>query len=100
VPRREVFTNGQFVIRGALMLDVKYERGAPFVIDPSHLVRQPGCGAGPAKIRSAVEIFPKAFDYLWLVGVPRRFWPNDPALVPVWQDATGILYRNPNPPAA
>lgn len=98
VPRRDIFTNGQFVIRGALMLDVKYERGAPFVIDPSHLVRQPGCGDGPSKIQRAVEIFPKAFDYLWIVGVPQRFWPSDPTLVPVWQDGTGILYRNPRPP--
>jgi len=98
VPRREVFTNGQWALAGAQLLQVTYRRGAPFVEDPSHLLRPPGCAEGPAKILRAVDVAPRAFDYLWLVDVPRAYWPSDPRLVPVWQDETGVLYRSPQAP--
>ena len=91
VTRKNIFTNGQWVIAGALGLDVKYHAGAPFVVDPSHLMRRPPCPDRTTKIPAAVRIAPGKFDYLWLVGVPPEAWPHDPRLVPVWQGDRGLL---------
>jgi hypothetical protein len=93
VVRRDVFTNGQWALAGAQLLQLKYRAGDPFVEDPSHLLRPPNCAQGPAQLRKAVEVAPHAFDYLWLVDVPRHYWPSDARLEPVWQEPTGILYR-------
>jgi hypothetical protein len=93
VTRRDVFTNGQWMIAGALGLNVKYRAGAPFVLDPSHLMRRPPCPDRKSMIPAAVRTVPGKFDYLWLVGVPSQAWPNSPALTPVWHGERGLLLR-------
>jgi len=92
VPRREVFTNAQWALAGAQLLEVKYRAGDPFVEDPSHLLRPRNCADGPGRLRKALTVLP-SFDYMWLVGVPRGWWPNDQRLVPLWRTSDGILYR-------
>jgi hypothetical protein len=38
--------------------------------------------------------FPRdAFDYVWMIDIPRSRWPRDPGLEPLWQDGTGVVYR-------
>jgi hypothetical protein len=93
VTRKDVFTNGQWVIRGALGLDVRYRAGAPFVMDPSHLMRRPPCPDRKTMIPAAARIAPGRFDYLWLVGAPPSAWPRSPGLMPVWHGAQGLLLR-------
>jgi hypothetical protein len=92
VIRKDVFTNGQFTVAGALV-DAKYRAGAPFVADPSHLMRRPPCPDRQKKIPAALKAMPGHFDYLWVVGVPRSQWPATPGLVPVWQGERGLLLR-------
>ena len=91
--RRNAFTNSQWALAGAQLLEVRYRSGAPFVADPSHLMRPARCGDGPARLHLATSIAPKAFDYLWLVDLPRSAWPRDPRLVPVWRGERGLLLR-------
>jgi hypothetical protein len=92
VPRREIFTNGQFALPGAQLLILKY-RGAPFFRgDPSHMLRPAQCG-GATKVRRALAALPGHFDYLWMVGVDPVRWPRDPHLQPVWRGDDGIVYR-------
>ena len=91
--RRDAFTNSQWALAGAQLLRVKYGAGKPFVADPSHLMRPGHCGDGPARLRLAQTIAPHAFDYLWVVDLPRPQWQHGPELIPVWSGPTGILYR-------
>lgn len=93
LPRREAFSNSQWALAGAQLLQVKYRAGAPFVVDPSHFARPNRCGDGQARIRLAASVAPRAFDYLWLVDAPAAEWPHDPRLIAVWHDKRGILYR-------
>jgi hypothetical protein len=93
VVRRNVFTNGQWSIPGGQSLNVKYRAGAPFVTDPSHLLRHPPCHDKNRSIELALKTLPGRFDYLWLVNVSRSQWPQAPELVPVWQGKRGLLLR-------
>jgi len=93
VARRDIFANNQWALAGAQLLEVKYFAGAPFVTDPSHMLRPAQCGDGRARLRLAIQVAPRAFDYLWLIDAPPGQWPRDPRLKPVWHGTTGVLYR-------
>lgn len=93
VVRKDAFTNGQFTVAGALV-DVKYRAGTPFVADPSHLMRRPPCEGGKKRIRAALGVLPRHFDYIWFVGLPRAQWPRTPGLRPIWNSNDGLLLRS------
>ncbi|MFW2828879.1 hypothetical protein [Sphingomonas sp. ID0503] len=97
--RKDAFVNGQWVMPGAQLLRVTYDKPGRWGIDPSQ-VRRPGMCAGRKMrgktLEEAVEAFPREdFDYLWLIDTPRWKWPvDDPELVQVWHGRrTGALYR-------
>jgi len=92
VPRRELFTNGQFVLPGAQLLSLKYQGAGSFRADPSHMLRPARCG-GATKIQRALAVLPGKFDYLWLPGVAPARWPSDPRLQAIWKRDNGIVYR-------
>ena len=95
--RRHSFVNDQWVAPGAQLLRVIYApAGRYYSHDPSELLRRPDCRArNEPVLEVALARFPRgAFDYLWMIDMPRARWPRDPGLVPVWEGLRfGILYR-------
>jgi len=95
IVRRRAFSNDQWTMEGAQLLDVHYAAGAPFVRDPSQIVTQRRCRREVWRpIAVALASFPRdAFDFVWLIDPPRY----DPALAkdlrPVWRRGTSVLYR-------
>jgi hypothetical protein len=97
IVRRDAFVNGQWVMPGAQLLSVIYKPTPTgrFSKDPSQLLRPARCRArGEPILEDTVRSFPRAaFDYFWLIDLPRERWPREPDLIPVWHGDRGILYR-------
>lgn len=95
--RRQAFVNDQWVAPGAQLLRIDYPpAGRYYSHDPSQIVRRPDCRARNEPILEiALEYFPRnAYDYVWMIDMPRNRWPIDPDLKPVWiGNRFGILYR-------
>ena len=93
--RKEGFSNDQWLVEGANLLNLKYQAAGYFAADPSQIVRENSCYDGLHKtIDQSLEMLPRNdFDYVWLVDPPRY----DPRLVaeitPVWRGPGSILYR-------
>lgn len=96
--RREAFVNDQWVMPGAQLLTIHYEKGGHFTQDPSQIVRPTRrCrGRTESLLDPSLATFPRdAFDYVWLIDLPPSRRPVDyPELVPLWYGArSGALYR-------
>lgn len=95
IVRREAFSNDQWTMEGAQLLNVRYRPGWPFIRDASQVVTFWRCRNEVWRtIDRALSTFPRyAFDYVWLIDPP----PYDPDLVkdlqPVWRSGTSVLYR-------
>lgn len=93
--RREAFSNDQWTMAGAQLLQVRYRAGWPYIRDPSQIVTARRCRREvwrPAEM--ALADFPReAFDYVWLISPP----PFDAAVTagmsPVWRSGRSVLYR-------
>jgi hypothetical protein len=97
IARRDVFANDQWAMPGAQLISVTYRAGAPFVEDPSQILRPTvRCrGYRETTLPETMANLPwRAFDYVWFVDLPRSAWPQDDRLRPVWTGpGRGILYR-------
>ncbi|MDB5738580.1 MAG: hypothetical protein JWO65_2248 [Sphingomonas bacterium] len=95
--RRNAFVNDQWVAPGAQLLRIRYhDAGRYFSHDPSQILRRPDCRARNEPILElALAVFPRrAFDYVWMIDMPRERWPVDAGLQPIWEGKRlGILYR-------
>ena len=95
--RRHAFTNDQWAVEGANLLTVKYREAAPFVADPSQMVKPNGCGNRERmEVDQALARIPRdAVDYVWTIDLP----PHDPRLLAgyakVWTDGRNALYAAP-----
>ena len=95
IVRRHGFSNDQWVIEGANLLQLRYREAGIFAADPSQIVRPNAAGRGRwmDRPRAAGACRATHFDYLWLIDPP----PFDPELVagmqPVWRGPGSILYR-------
>jgi len=102
VVRNEAFSNDQWTMEGAQLLQVRYRPGWPFIRDASQIVTPVHCRHEVWRtIDQALAQFPRnAFDYVWLIAPP----PYDPALVggfqPVWRSGSSVLYRITEPAPA
>ncbi|MFN3943689.1 MAG: hypothetical protein ACK4K7_02010 [Allosphingosinicella sp.] len=94
IVRRAAFSNDQWTMEGAQLLDVHYRAGRPFIRDPSQIVTARRCGGEVWRPLSlALATFPReAFDYVWLIDPP----PYDPALAEglreIWRDGDSVLF--------
>lgn len=103
IVRRHAFSNDQWTMPGAQLLQVRYWSGWPFMRDATQVVTRRRCrGEAWRTIDMALATFPrKAFDYVWLITPP----PYDPTLTaglrPVWRSGNSVLYRvvDRTPPA-
>ena len=94
--RRDGFSNDQWLMEGANLLNLRYKAAGYFAADPSQMVRPNNCYGDRLhrKIDNSLGGIPrKDFDFVWLVDAP----PFDPALVddlyPVWRGPGSVLYR-------
>ena len=95
IARRESFSNDQWQTEGGQLLKVTYDRAGSFKADPSSVVEDVvGCAPAERSFRSTFSRVPwQAFDYLWLIGVPKPLWPGKAAWTPVWQSRNSVLFR-------
>jgi hypothetical protein len=96
IARRGAFMNGQWADPGAQLLVLKYVPPDDYDKDPSQILRPYRCRQADAKAYpEAVNALPRgAFDYVWLINMPRRDWRSFPGLMPIWTgEKRGILYK-------
>jgi len=95
IVRRHAFSNDQWTMAGAQLLDVRYRDAWPFMRDPSEVVTPRPCRREVwLTANEAMAHFPRdAFDYVWTIDPP----PFDPGfasdLQPIWRSGTSVLYR-------
>jgi hypothetical protein len=99
IVRREAFSNDQWTMDGAQLLDVRYTAGWPFIRDPSQVVTRLHCRNEVWRtIDAALATFPRhAFDYVWLIDPPPYEQEFTEDLVPVWRNGRSVLYRVKGP---
>lgn len=101
IARKHAFSNDQWTMAGAQLLDVRYRRGWPMMRDPSQVVTPRRCRREVwLTMNEAMAHFPRdGFDFVWTIDPP----PFDPGfaedLRPVWRSGTSILYRVERKPA-
>jgi len=95
IVRNHAFSNDQWTMAGAQLLQVRYRPGWPFIRDATQVVTAYPCPREVWRpIDMALEMVPRdAFDYIWLITPP----PYDPKLTtglqPIWRSGTSVLYR-------
>lgn len=95
IARRHAFSNDQWAMAGAQLLQVRYWAGWPYIRDPMQVVTLRRCGGEiwPTIDRALATIPRGAFDYVWLIRPP----PYDDRLAaglrPVWRSGRSVLYR-------
>ncbi|MDO6416586.1 hypothetical protein Q4F19_19540 [Sphingomonas sp. BIUV-7] len=96
IVRRGAFMNGQWADPGAQLLVLKYVPPDDYDKDPSQILRPYRCRQADAKTYpEAVNALPRgAFDYVWLINLPKGIWASFPGLMPIWTgEKAGILYK-------
>ena len=93
--RRRAFSNDQWTMPGAQLLQVRYRRGEPFVRDPSQLITGRPCRGEPRwSSQASLGRLPRdAFDHVWLIDPPRLDPRLFAGMTPVWRDRESVLYR-------
>lgn len=95
IVRREAFSNDQWTLAGAQLLQVRYRPGWPFIRDASQVTTYWRCRNEVWRtIDVALETFPRhGFDYVWLIDPPRYDPALTKGLTPIWRNGTSVLYR-------
>jgi hypothetical protein len=102
IVRRGAFVNGQWTDPGAQLVRITYAPARGYSEDPTEILRPYRCRQYHAKLYpQALNALPHdAFDYVWLIDMPRARWNSFPGLTPIWTGGMrGILYRV-EPPAS
>lgn len=95
IVRKHGFSNDQWVVEGANLMELEYRAAGRFAADPSQIVRPNEC---PDRLRLAIDqslrTLPRDdFDFVWLIDAPA----HDPKAIgdmdPVWRGPGSILYR-------
>lgn len=101
IVRRSAFSNDQWTLPGAQLLQARFPAGGGFVQDPTQIVTGTPCGGEYwLTLDQSLRRLPRSgFDYVWLIDPPE----HDPALTagltPVWRDGSSVLYRVEQAPA-
>jgi hypothetical protein len=95
IVRNHAFSNDQWTMAGAQLLQVRYREGWPFVVDATQIVTARRCAHEYWRsIDLALAVFPRdAFDYVWLIDPPRYNPMLTQGLRPIWRSGTSVLYR-------
>lgn len=95
IVRNHAFSNDQWTMAGAQLLQVRYRPGWPFVRDATQIVTERRCPHEYWRsLDLALAIVPReAFDYIWLIDPPPYDAKLTEGLRPVWRSGTSVLYR-------
>jgi hypothetical protein len=95
IVRNHAFSNDQWTMAGAQLLQVRYRAGWPFLRDATQIVTQRVCVQEYWRpIDLALAIFPRdGFDYVWLIDPPLYNPRLTGGLRPIWRSGTSVLYR-------
>jgi hypothetical protein len=96
IVRRGAFANGQWTDPGAQLIRIKYAPAKGYAEDPTEILRPRICHQiGGKRYPGGINALPRqAFDYVWLIDMPRQRWNSFPHLEPIWTGGDrGILYR-------
>jgi hypothetical protein len=90
IVRRDAFTNDQWTVDGAQLLEVIKPGVGRYGNDPSQLVYPKGCrGEGSDLAQAVAEFNRAAFDHVWVLGGRA----SAPDLRPIWSNGHSTLYR-------
>lgn len=100
ITRRHAFSNDQWTMPGAQLLQVIYRDGWPFIRDASEVVVARRCrGEVWRTLDQSLATFPRGgFDYVWLIDPPAHDPAMTAGLIEVWRDGSSVLYRVDRPP--
>lgn len=95
IARRHAFSNDQWTMAGAQLLQVRYREGAPFIRDPTEVVTARRCPREYWRtLDTSLATFPRdAFDYVWIMDPPEHDEALAAGLIEVWRDGGSVLYR-------
>jgi hypothetical protein len=95
ITRRHAFSNDQWTMAGAQLLQVRYREGWPFIRDASEVVTARRCrGEAWRTLDMSLATFPRdAFDYVWIIDPPAYDPMLTAGLIEVWRDGRSVLYR-------
>ena len=94
IVRRHAFSNDQWAIEGANLLNVHYAAAGHFMADPSQIVRPASCPTDRlwSVDRALAEIPRGAFDYLWTIDLPPVKPKSLSGMRAIWQGPGSVLY--------
>ena len=100
IARRYAFSNDQWTMPGAQLLQVRYAAGRPYTRDPTQVVTAQRCRWEIWRtLDTSLATFPRdAFDYVWIIDPPRYDETLTLGLTEVWRDGRSVLYRVVRPP--
>lgn len=95
IVRDQGFSNDEWQMTGANLLEVKYRAAGDFTSTRSNEVRPAACADREHRsIDDALARVPRqAFDFVWLIDPPDNDQPLVPGLQPVWRGPRSVLYR-------
>ena len=101
VVRREAFSNDQWRMPGAALVDPHYAPAGQFGYNPSQIIELRPCTDNHWRTaEQALTSFPRqAFDYLWLIDPPPVRAGVLNGLEPIWSNGRSALYRILHPRA-
>jgi hypothetical protein len=93
--RRHIYTNDQFIMDGAQLIQIRYKGGFPFDRDPTQLIKSDKCDRPDLLTfaQSMAKLPREGFDFIWVIGAPEDTRVDYSGLSPVWRNGTSILYR-------
>jgi hypothetical protein len=97
IVRRGAFANGQWTEPGAQLVRITYGPAKGYAEDPTEIYRPWACRDHHARqYPGSINDLPHdAFDYVWMINLPKPDWFSFPGLKPIWigRNNRGILYR-------
>ena len=93
IERRMVFTNDQWIVKGANLMETRLPQGEPFTEDPSQMIYPRRCPMSPTLDDAIASIPAGVFSHVWLVGFDPSQWPHRDDFIPVWRGHDAIVYR-------
>ncbi|MEK6638851.1 MAG: hypothetical protein AABY88_12300 [Pseudomonadota bacterium] len=93
--RRRIFTNDQFIMNGAQLIQIRYKAGFPFDRDPTQLIKSDKCDRPDLLTfaQSMAKLPRSGFDFIWIIGAPEDTQVDYNGLTRIWRNGTSVVYR-------
>lgn len=93
--RRHIYTNDQFIMGGAQLIQIRYKGGFPFDRDPTQLIKSDKCDRPDLLTfeQSMARLPRDGFDFIWVIGAPEDTRVDYSGLRPVWRNGASTLFQ-------